>query len=60
LISWTIGYASWNVVLGAIEAKLDLLVAKVPSWWQPPLGVVAVLGAIGALVALLKLLKVIV
>ena len=42
------------IALAGINGKLDVLVAKVPSWWQQPVGIAGVIAAIAALVALLQ------
>ncbi len=47
---------SLEIDVGKISGKLDLLVGKIPSWWQPPVGLVAVLGAIAALIGILHYL----
>lgn len=46
-----------EVKLGEISGKLDLLVARVPSWWQAPVGIVGTVGLLTALAALARALK---
>ncbi len=43
-----------EVKLGEMSGKLDLLVAKIPSWWQQPAGLIVVLAAIFGLLAAAK------
>jgi hypothetical protein len=43
-----------EIAVGKMDGKLDLLVAKMPSWWQQPVGVAAIVACLAAVVALGK------
>ncbi len=47
-----------EIAIGRVDGKLDLLVAKVPSWWQQPVGVVAIIAALVGAIGLGKALGV--
>jgi len=43
-----------KVQLSGLSAKIDLLVAKVPSWWQAPVGVGGLIALIATLIGIGK------
>ncbi len=40
-----------EVAIGTIGGKLDLLVGKIPSWWQPPVSAAGMLALLLAAIA---------
>jgi hypothetical protein len=49
---------SLEIALGKVDGKLDLLVAKVPSWWQQPVGVAVIIAVLAGAIGLGKALGV--
>ena len=47
-----------EITVGKMDGKLDLLVAKVPSWWQHPVGVAVVIAVLAGAIGLGKALGV--
>jgi hypothetical protein len=45
---------SLEIASGKVDGKLDLLVAKMPSWWQQPVTAAAIVALMAAAVALGK------
>lgn len=43
-----------EIGIGRVEGKLDLLAGKIPSWWQQPVGLIAVIAAVGGVATLME------
>ena len=43
-----------EVSFSKVDGKLDMIVAKMPSWWQQPVSAVVILGAMAAAIGLAK------
>ena len=46
-----------KVSLASISGKMDIIVSKMPSWWQAPVGAGGLIALMAALVGLAKALK---
>ncbi len=46
-----------KVSVAAVSAKVDIIVSKMPSWWQAPVGAGSLLALLGAMLGIAKALN---